>query len=172
MRGRLAIDAKFVLVAVLLLAAGRAHAEGPGAFPPARKVPGISAEDVFPRACVSCHAVVPQKDARLSTFMKQAEVAVEPGLLAKAQAAAPSGVTLKGKHPSLGASMGAVPGSCLKCHGKDSRHAPPFARLLHLVHLEGGEQNHFMTLFQGECTHCHKLDAKTGVWSVPSVREP
>jgi len=28
-----------------------------------------------------------------------------------------------------------------------------------------------MTLFQGECTHCHKLDAMTGKWSMPSGPE-
>jgi hypothetical protein len=58
-------------------------------------------------------------------------------------------VTLKGKHPKV-----------------------EVARMAHPVHLTGGDENHFMTLFQGECTHCHKLDRATGAWSIPSAPEP
>ncbi len=64
-----------------------------------------------------------------------------------------------------------VPRSCLECHGRDAREAPAFARLVHRIHLTGGERNHYLTLFQGECTHCHKLDATTGAWSLPSGAE-
>jgi len=84
-------------VGVLLgVPAGSVSAQGsqPSPPPPARKIPGINAEDKAPRACVSCHVKMPELDARLSTAMAQWTVKVEPQLLAKAQAAAPAGVTL------------------------------------------------------------------------------
>jgi hypothetical protein len=37
--------------------------------------------------------------------------------------------------------------------------------------LTGGTNNVFVTTFKGDCTHCHKLDAKTGAWSMPSGAE-
>jgi hypothetical protein len=42
---------------------------------------------------------------------------------------------------------------------------------MHLVHLTGGTDNVFVSTFKGDCTHCHKLDAKTGAWSLPSSPE-
>lgn len=146
----------------------------PPAPPSARKIPGINAPDPFPNACVSCHVNMPEQnmDARFSTLMKGWREKVEPGLLAKAQAAAPAGVTLKGKHPAITSALRNIPDGCLKCHGAESKKAPPFARMIHLVHLTGGDENHFMTMFQGECTDCHKLNATTGAWSIPSAPEP
>ena len=47
----------------------------------------------------------------------------------------------------------------------------PSSQLLHLVHLTGGTDNVFVTTFKGDCKHCHKLDAKTGAWSMPSGPE-
>jgi mono/diheme cytochrome c family protein len=65
----------------------------------------------------------------------------------------------------------------MRCHGSRAVEAPPFSRLLHRVHLVGGPENLFLSMFQGECTHCHKLDPATGRWSLASgseagVREP
>jgi hypothetical protein len=49
--------------------------------------------------------------------------------------------------------------------------APPFVCPMHAMHLVGGQDSHFMTFYQGECTHCHKLDQKSGAWSLPSGPE-
>ena len=141
-----------------------------GAAPPAaRRIPGITAKDVYPRACVDCHVKGPEMPAPLSLTIKQWSTKVESSLLAKAQSAAPKGVTLKGKH--FGAPVKDVPASCLKCHANGSKVAPPFATMMHAIHLTGGEANPFLTTFQGECTHCHKLNAKNGEWSIPSGPE-
>jgi hypothetical protein len=151
-----------------------APAGTPPPLPPARKIPGINADDGFPHGCVSCHVNVPERnmDARLSKLMKGWTVKVDPDLLAKAQAAAPAGVTLKGKHPAVTATLKDVPAGCIKCHGAASKKAPPFGRLIHRIHLVGAGENHYMTEFQGECTYCHKLNLATGAWSVASAPEP
>jgi hypothetical protein len=99
-------------------------------------------------------------------------VKVEPGLLANAQATAPTGITLKGKHPAAAFALKNIPAGCLTCHSKKSTLAPPFAQLVHRIHLTGGEANHYLTVNQGECTYCHKLNAATGLWSMPSNPEP
>lgn len=159
------------LVSITVLATLTTEAAGPpGPPPPARAIPGINAKDPFPRACVDCHVRLPEQDVRLSTLMAKWTEAVEPALLDRAKAAAP-GLALAGKHPAVPEALGDVPAACLTCHGKDSTTAPPFGRMLHAIHLGGGESSHYLTLFQGECTHCHKLDLKTGVWSLPSGAE-
>jgi hypothetical protein len=142
--------------------------------PSARKIPGVTTEDAFPRACVDCHTNHPEMkiDARISSLMKGWNDKVEPALLARAQAAAPSGVTLKGKHPVAAFALKNIPAGCLTCHSKKSTLAPPFAQMVHRIHLTGGEENHFLTVYQGECTHCHKLNMSTGQWSMPSAPEP
>jgi hypothetical protein len=141
--------------------------------PPARKIPGINVADQFPKGCVDCHMNMPEQnlDTRFSTLLKGWAEKVEPGLLAKSQAATPKGVTLKGKHPVAKTALRNIPAACIKCHGV-SKKAPIFKRLMHQVHLVGGDENPFMSLFQGECTHCHKMDVATGAWSVPSAPEP
>ena len=134
----------------------------------------VSAADAFPMGCVSCHTVDKAKgaDHRLSVALKEWTLGkIDAGLLAKAKASAPAGVTLKGKHPSAEDSLDDIPGACLDCHDSGSKKAPPFSQLLHLVHLTGGTNNVFVTTFKGDCTHCHKLDAKTGAWSMPSGPE-
>jgi len=62
-------------------------------------------------------------------------------------------------------------GRALAARERRRKKAPPFAPLVRVIHLTGGAENHFMTIFQGECTHCHKLDVQTGAWSVPSGPE-
>jgi len=150
--------------------AGKGGAPPP---PPPRAIPGITAADPFRTACVDCHIARPEiaVDARFATALVRWGDAVRPDLLERAQAAAPPGVTLKGKHPPVQGALADIPRSCLACHGEASTSAPPFSRLMHSVHLTGGEKNHFLTIFQGECTHCHKLDAVTGALSVPSAPE-
>lgn len=136
-------------------------------------IPGITADDDFPAACISCHVVLPDGvDVRLSTLMQQWRVEVDSILLAKAQAAAPAGLTLTGKHPEARESLQSIPSGCLTCHAAGATIAPPFNRLMHRIHLVGGGANHFVTMFQGECTHCHKLDPASGAWSIPAGPEP
>ncbi len=156
------------------LAAGAAPPPAPAAAPAAlRAIPGITAPDSFPRACVDCHVTMPagHEDVRLSTLLAKWSKSVDPGLLEKSQGAAPPGVTLKGRHPKLG-SLGSIPARCMKCHTAASKTAPPFRRLIHRIHLVGGEKNDYLTEFQGQCTYCHKLNAATGEWSIPSAPEP
>lgn len=166
------LTASILLLAAVSIESAAAPPEGP-APPPARQIPGINAEDPYPGGCVDCHIVYPEMnmDTRFSTLLKEWAEQVEPGLLAKAQSSAPAGITLSGKHPAASGSTGDVPASCLKCHGKSSKKAPPFARLIHRLHLVGGEENNFMTVFQGQCTYCHKMQLATGEWSLPSGAE-
>lgn len=141
--------------------------------PPMRKIPGLTAEDRFPNGCVDCHINMPdiKKDERISTLMSKWNKKVEPALLKKVQAVAPTGVNLQGVHPSALASLKNIPVACATCHSKTSKTAPPLGALLHIIHLTGGENNHFLTIFQGECTYCHKMNTSTGVWTMPSGPE-
>jgi hypothetical protein len=142
-------------------------------LPPARSIPGLTTEDKFPNGCVDCHINMPNinQDERISTLMSKWNKKVGSKLLEKAQAVAPAGVTLKGIHPRVLEFSKNIPGTCIPCHSNTSKNAPPFAALLHSIHLTGGNENHFMTIFQGECTHCHKMDAAKGVWIMPSGSE-
>ena len=130
------------------------------------------ATDQAPNACISCHVVAPDKsDYRLSTKLKAWSAGkVDANLLAKVKATMPAGVAVKGKHPDATDALEDIPGGCLDCHGSDSKKAPPFSRLMHLVHLTGAS-NGFVTNYKGDCTACHKLDTKTGEWSLPSGAE-
>lgn len=143
--------------------------------PPVAKIPGLTEKDEHPRACVDCHKNNPEQkmDARFSTWMKDwTTKGASKELTEKAKKAAPEGMKIDGKHPKIKDDLttAKIPDSCLECHAKDPKNkkeaGPPFARLVHLVHLTGGKDNHFMTYYQGECTHCHKLDEKTGQWSL------
>jgi len=113
--------------------------------PPApRAIPGITAKDAFPQGCVSCHMKVPDGDMRLSAMLaKHAK-----------------------KHPPINAKD--IPASCRKCHAAASKKA--LAPMVHRIHF-GNDKGLFLSTFQGECTHCHKLDRKIGVWSIPSAAE-
>ena len=131
------------------------------------------AADAFPNACVSCHVVdkATSKDHRLSTALKAWTAGkVDAELLAQTKASMPTGVAVKGKHPAATDALEDIPAACLDCHAPDSKKAPSFTKLMHLVHLTGAK-NDFVTTFKGDCTACHKLDARTGEWSVPSGTE-
>jgi cytochrome c553 len=132
-----------------------------------------AAADAYPNGCVSCHVLDKAKaqDHRMSTLLKSWTAGkIDADLLAKSKASMPSGVALKGKHPAAEDSLEDIPSACLDCHGTDSKKAPPFSKLMHLVHLTGAK-NEFVTAFKGDCTNCHKLDVKTGEWSLPSGAE-
>ncbi|KAB2967895.1 MAG: hypothetical protein F9K18_03705 [Thermoanaerobaculia bacterium] len=166
-----------LLVVFALVPAARAAAPPPGGPEPPgppRAIPGITAEDPHPEACVSCHRNMPEigLDARLSTAMARWQESVDAELLAKARAAMRSGAVLTGRHPAATSALADVPAACAKCHSASSKRAPELSRLIHLVHLSPDPDNHYLSVFGGECTHCHKLDAATGEWSVPSGPEP
>lgn len=134
--------------------------------------PAQAAVDAYPDGCVSCHVVGKDKvDRRVGTMLKAWTAGkIDADLLAKTKAAMPAGATVKGKHPSAEDSLEDVPSLCLDCHTPDSKKAPPFARLMHLVHLTGAK-NEFVTMHKGDCATCHKLDTQTGSWSLPSAAE-
>jgi len=129
-------------------------------------------KDTFPNGCVDCHTSTAKGgDARLSVLLSKWNTAVEPSLLAKSRAAAADPAKIKGKHPTLPSSGANLPQGCLTtCHKKSSVIAPPFTVLMHSIHLTG-TPNQFLSAYQGECTHCHKLDVKTGAWTMPSGAE-
>jgi hypothetical protein len=164
---------RFVLSLVLLVAAGAVPAAEPKG-PPTRQIPGLTAPDQFPRGCVDCHVVLPDSkmDMRLSTLMAQWQEKVDEALLERVRAYTPKEVALKGRHPKVTVAGVEVPKACLGCHTRTSKVAPPLAPMLHGLHLVGGEKNHFLTVFQGECTHCHRLDTATGNWTLKSGAEP
>lgn len=157
------------MAAVGAVAAKPAGAAGPA---PTRGV-GATAPDPFPNACVDCHLNYAERnmDVRLSTLLAGWRKEVPPGLLAKARAASAEGAKLAGKHPDAAAALASIPGACVSCHSAGSTRAPPFARMIHAIHLTGGKENHYVANFQGDCTHCHKLDAATGRVRVPTAPE-
>jgi len=163
----------FTIVMLVGSVAGAASQE-PGAAPAPRQIPGVTAPDQFPRGCVDCHVNRPDlgMDVRLSTLIRQWQAEVAPEFLARVRTFSPAGMPLEGKHPEVGGDVArvAIPTTCLQCHSRTSKLAPPFSQLLHGLHLTGAE-NHFLSMFQGECTHCHKLDTATGLWSVGSGTE-
>ena len=140
--------------------------------PAARKIPGITTDDKFPNACVDCHKNRPDAgyDGRLSTIMNGWFTKADPEVVKKAQGAAPSGITLAGVHPQVTEAWKNIPSACILCH-RSKPNAPRFDNVIHLIHLTGGDRNHFLTAYQGECTNCHKLNTATGEWKVPSNPE-
>ena len=111
-----------------------------------------------------------KQDERLSTLMSVWAKNVDDKLLKKVQSVAPN-IVFKGMHPSAAESLKDIPSACIDCHKSTPDMAPPFAALVHVIHLTNGEENHFLTIFQGECTYCHKLNVETGRWTIPSGPE-
>jgi len=163
---------KVAVVLVLYLAAADvACAEQPDrvAIP---SVPGLTSPDTHPEACVSCHIRMDDigVDARLSVALGEWERSVPAKVMKIAEDAMGSAKDLKGQHPSVALPLEDVPFSCISCHAATSS-APPFGRLIHLAHYRGGDENHFLSIFRGECTLCHKMDPTTGVWRIPRGSE-
>ena len=140
------------------------HAQAP------RSIPGLTARDAFPNGCVDCHVAGKDGDMRLSVAVATWVTAVPPALVERAKAASADPAKIKGKHPAVPNAKENIPRSCATCHRKGSTTAPPFALLLHTIHL-AGSPNRFLSVNQGECTHCHKLDQKTGAWTLPTGAE-
>jgi hypothetical protein len=152
-------------VAAALAAPGQAPAT---VQPPSvRQIPGITAKDAYPNGCVDCHVAAKDGDARLSVLFARWTTAAPAALVEKAKAASADASKIKGKHPAMANVKANIPQTCLaSCHKRGSAIAPPFAQLMHLIHLTGNAQNRFLTVNQGECTWCHKLDQKTGTWKI------
>jgi hypothetical protein len=133
--------------------------------------PGPGAKDAFPNGCVDCHVAGKDSDMRLSVLVATWATAVPPALVEKAKAASADPSKIKGKHPAVPAARTSLIQTCAgACHRKGSTIAPPFSQLLHTIHLVG-PGNRFLTVHQGDCTHCHKLDQKTGAWRLPTGNE-
>jgi len=142
--------------------------------PPMPEIAGLTVEDKVPGACVDCHVNMPENkmDVRLSSQMARWARAVDEKSLAKVRTIVPKSVKLLGKHPQLSKdNFRDLPASCMACHRPDRIDVPQMGPMLHALHFLGGRDNHFLTLFKGQCTHCHKFDKATGVWSVPSGPE-
>lgn len=134
-----------------------------------RPAPGT--KDAFPNGCVDCHVAGKDADMRLSVLVAAWATAVPPALVEKAKAASADPAKIKGKHPAVATAKTNLPQTCAgTCHRKGSTIAPPFAQLLHTIHLVGSP-NRFLAAYQGDCTHCHKLDQKTGAWKLPTGTE-
>ncbi len=152
---------------------------GPGAVaqtasqaPAMRQIPGLTSRDPYPNGCVDCHIVGKDADMRISALMATWTSAVPAALTEKARATSVDASKIKGKHPAVANVKANIPQTCLAgCHKPGSTIAPPFGRLMHVIHLVGGTGNRFLTTNQGECTHCHKLDQKTGTWKAASSAE-
>lgn len=135
-------------------------------------IPGITSEDPKPHSCIDCHKNYPgQFDGRLTTAVKAWTTKVDPEILDKAQRTMPPGVKLQGKHPDVLGFVKIIPTDCLMCHAGKSEKVPQFRKLIHLIHLTGGKENHFITHYGGKCTYCHKLDQNTGTWGFGSGPE-
>jgi len=93
-----------VMAVVFLTRIAFAQAEkpkgGPPPPPPVRAIPGLTAEDPHPHACVDCHVVMKDfdMDVRISTLMGKWTEGVEPKLLSAAKAASTSPGKISGKH--------------------------------------------------------------------------
>lgn len=159
---------------LLLMAPGAAAQDGEPEGMAIRPIPGVTAPDPFPNACIDCHAVYPDRDldVRISTLLSRWREGVEPRMLMLAQGLGPVDLRLQGRHPDAAEALASIPDACASCHERQPQRAPPFAPLLHAIHFTGGLQNHFISNFNGECTFCHKLNAETGRWSIPSLPEP
>lgn len=169
MRNRWFLAVGAMMLGPLLAVAMGVPSDGVDPAPPApRAIPGLTAPDPYPRGCVDCHVVLAQEkmDVRLSTVIGRWQTQVEPEVLARLQALSLSARPLTGKHPKVKVSGVEIPTSCMKCHTESSKLAPPFGPLIHGLHLLGGEKNHFLTMFGGECTSCHKLDPQTATWQL------
>jgi len=157
------------LLPSLVLASSVLAAEKP--YP---AIPGITVADQFPNGCVDCHINRPeaQMDVRISSRMMRWQERVDAKVLARIQAVAGGGSELSGQHPDLRPqSYEDIPRSCMRCHSRASNDGPAMGAMLHALHLTGGRENHFLTLFGGECTHCHKFDSEDGTWTIPSGPE-
>jgi len=170
------LDCRLLIAAGLLLLAvtvSPAAGDDSAAATSMGQEPSSAVSDPFPNACVDCHLSFPERglDVRLSKILEAYREEASPKARLAAQRVASPHLRLQGRHPDVTGSMESIPEACLTCHGQNEPTAPPFAQLIHVLHLVGGEENHYVTEFQGDCRNCHKLDAAAGRLVVPSAGE-
>jgi hypothetical protein len=93
----------------------------------------------FPDGCVGCHVAHDGDagpDMRLNVLLKDIG------------------------HISVDKRVDTVPTDCLDCHEDDEE--PTFAQRIHMVHFAKPDENDFVQTFNGDCRHCHQVDADTG----------
>lgn len=100
------------------------------------QIPGITVVDDHPQGCIDCH----QPGSRHSLANEITAMAEED------------------RHPNTPSDD---PASCLRCHASDGR--MPLGNLMHTAHLVGGAENHFITHYDGQCMHCHTMDANGSI---------
>jgi len=168
MRRLVLLLVSWLIAPEIALAQEVGSAEPPGT----RSIPGLTGADTHSEACVSCHIRMDDigLDARLSTALGDWQREVPQKVMEIAEGLMASPDVLMKRHPPVALPLEAVPSSCINCHNAVPT-APPFVPLVHLLHYRGGENNHFLSVFGGECTLCHKLDRATGIWQVPSGSE-
>jgi len=111
-------------------------------------------------------------DVRISTLMAGWTNEVNSALLKRIRTLMPEGSKLKRQHPTLSAAdLQDIPGACVKCHAESTTQTASLGPMMHVIHLGGVRDGHFLSIFQGDCTHCHKLDMSTGKWRMPSGPE-
>jgi hypothetical protein len=110
-------------------------------------LPGIVSPDEHPRGCVDCHVYVSDdKDFRLN-----------------------KAVAIDTKHPNIANAFKGtlIPDSCMLCHKEGSKLGSLSARL-HKVHYQNLQKNPFITVYQGSCLNCHKIEMATGHMALKS----
>ena len=155
-KGRVVLTVLLLGTVVLLLMGGVGlvtfSQEGEVVVP---EIPGITVEDVEVSGCVDCHRQVDdERDYRLSTSLKQ--------------------LAEEGKHPDVSAMASTIPEDCVICHSEqmaEGMGTDPLGPMMHKIHLVGGADNHFITGYEGQCTHCHALDKEIGGFSIKSGEE-
>ena len=100
-------------------------------------LPGLVGEDVSPDGCLSCHRVTEDgRDHTMATMLQET-------------------------HGRFSASRLADLAGCYTCPERRG----DMAELMHAAHY-AGEDNHFITRYNGYCTHCHSVDLASGAIGV------
>lgn len=119
------------------------------------EIPGITVDDVKVNGCVDCHYKdSADSDHRLSTTLKE--------------------LSEQGKHSDVSAMVNTIPNDCLMCHSEqmaEGMGTEPLGLMMHKMHLVGNTENHFITGYQGQCTHCHAFEEETGEFTIKSGKE-
>jgi hypothetical protein len=65
------------------------------------------------------------------------------------------------RHRNVDQRTETVPNDCAECHSEEGGHST-LSEFNHIVHFEAPERNAFLRDHDGNCLHCHALDAGTG----------
>ena len=102
-------------------------------------LPAEETADAFPDGCVSCHVDrTGTIDMRLHVLLREIG------------------------HPDV-SRVRRVPRDCLRCHRPDEdSDDPPLSALVHEIHYDIPTANSFVTIYEGECGRCHRMDPDEG----------